>query len=58
MLDGDESLERHGSSAGRAAQMLDFHRSGKMRVLAVTSPSASSVRLRFRRRPKRASPAW
>ena len=38
MLDGDESLERHGSSAGRAAQVLDFHRSGKMRVLAVTSP--------------------
>ena len=37
MLDGDESLERHGSSAGRAAQVLDFHRSGK-RVLAVTSP--------------------
>ena len=42
---------------GVTGQVLEFHRTGKMRVLAVTSPSVSPLRLSFRRRPSWASPA-
>ena len=39
---------------GVTAQVLEFHRSGKMRVLAVTSPKVSSRRPNYRRRPNSA----
>ena len=39
---------------GVTAQVLEFHRSGKMRVLAVTSPERLTRRPNYRRRPNSA----